>query len=845
MFVTLSDKINQMSNMENTNVTFHSGQNTEPQSGNSPSTSENTKILKQTITAQLDPYSTTEELIASGSTDVSTSTPTSKIRSKTPHHLRKEPTKLIHASETMNEINRRKRDSKRSEDEWCEETSPAPFWDTIKNDKGEASLFNRDDKGKAIKQRSNKQHLGANLEDEFNKNAEKFSKDPWARPTPTAFDKHRKVLDEVNRPSLQSKNLLPDNFGDTTVKALARNRKQISKEIKKSKSQSEEQPKRKQKKIQQQENRIRSKRGKFIKEQVDKFNQGDDHTSPLPHSDIMARDNLSNGSFSTSSSGSGGSSSSSSSSSSSTPEDDESGEQGLNFALPDRIVVESYPFYDNVISAFTMLKSAKSILDTTWNSITMMFNASTTQNVQWILLYSAARIIWTLYCMFQTHYVKPHVLVVLQRCNITIDQVKRHAKNQISDQTPTTFVEYEYSPKLILPTKHWMISLGMWTLNKIFYYGDMAIKAAFPSANWAPLPIISLPDEIDLPSFLRVEDMTKFYNEDHGTLVPKREKVNVDLMDRALTTKALNHHLPLEQQMRTITAIINNQIDTNRSSTELIQSTVSSTLTVLKFHILNQTEDVAALGFDQASTNLIQNMATGTIRLTHGGGRHSLRSRKTPLPYDPLQTLTSGFIGVCLFSVTLVLPVLASRYLIPTLQIQFRQFLEKSRDLGVEFPSLSSVPDSFPKDPSTIFQQAITTADYLDLVREEFKSGRITLTEAARKCDAITVEMAPYYQISTAMEAYPKIFHGFIKLMYTCRPLQYIVELIFVRSFTAVFLLLTEPSDVWWALTAPFNVMRPGGMTNEDIDRLTRLAKGLHKELQGYDIDSSGRCIGN
>lgn len=298
--------------------------------------------------------------------------------------------------------------------------------------------------------------------------------------------------------------------------------------------------------------------------------------------------------------------------------------------------------------------------------------------------------------LLQTHYLQPQLNVYLVKNQTKITVIKRHEKNRLTQQTTKGFVEYDYEPRLNLPIKHWFVTTILAAINyasrTIEYTSIIAKNWLQPKFKIINLPIykheeITVPSEIKVPSYLRNMVMSRFYHVKDGALVAKKLTVNVDLLQRIMTTKAINYHQPIEQQMKTITALINNQSDINYSDLEFERSTVSDTLSFSKFQLLNQTSDVAEMGFQQASIKLQQSMVIDTTMLTPDGGHHYQRNRKRVLEYEPPNLLICGLIGFGLFSVILVSQMFFSVYLTRTFQTLSVQFLGRSKDLGSTFLS--------------------------------------------------------------------------------------------------------------------------------------------------------------
>jgi hypothetical protein len=525
-------------------------------------------------------------------------------------------------------------------------------------------------KGKEVvkEQSTNVKKVAVSKIDKFNKNAEEFAKDPWAKPNPSAF---RTVLDDnktCKAPVRRSANLLPDSFGDTSV----RGQEKLFSDSKK-------------------ENRDRTRKN-------------EKHNRTISQGVVLHKDTISGKYKPGPKITLEGDDSTTENETPPLDETDELSEQGEDFELPDKIMVESYPFYNNVITLISTVKLVFYSYKTMNSMITSLLDYQSATVSYAIAMVTALKLLWGFYLLFQTHYLTPYVSVYLVKTGDEKPCVKRHFRNQMSTQTPAVFQDYVYKPTLQLPNKHWIYLGFRYVVNKTVQLVTTASDAVCTKFGWNKISIPFLPkmpSEVSLPAFMRVEDMTKFYTQDNGRLNPKRETVNKDLFHRVLTTKALNNHQPIEQQMKTITALINNQSDVNHSTSELKQSTVTSTLTVMKFHILNETEKVAVLGFDQASANLKTNMDTGTIRLIHGGGRISLRTQKPPLNYEPLTILVCGFLNLALFSVILGLPIVAFRYHIRTFLTQSLQSLEKLKDPDLRPPLLFSVLDLPVENAST------------------------------------------------------------------------------------------------------------------------------------------------
>jgi hypothetical protein len=511
--------------------------------------------------------------------------------------------------------------------------------DAVVNDKGKPSLFNN-----KVEKRPDTPVI---VPDNFNKNASAFSKDPWGKQTPLAFQSNLIDKDEDIEVWNEIQDANPELF-DADERYSKDKRKQ----------------------------QMKTRKAKVLQKHIDKEKDAKRPQKTVPEAKTQTVDLLppgwqeqSGGIFPPDDDSEAADPQPPKSSASSSDE-----EQGEEFELPQRILVEEYPFYNNFVTGASLIKMAYYTYSTVKNLIVSAWSDNSLTVTQIRVAYAVIKLMWGFYLIFQTHYMTPYVSVFLEKTGQEKPCVKRHFKNQLSTQTPTIFQDYVYKPMLQVPKNHWIVDCVMKIVKPVSKFLETKINEYF-GTNYDYQ--YELPTEVALPAFLRVEDMTKFYDQNHGQLVPKIETVNKDLFQRVCTTKALNHHQPIEQQMKTITALINNQTDINHSQQETLKSTVSSTLTVMKFHILNQTEKVAVLGFDRASSNLSQNMDTGIIRLIHGGGRISQRSQKPPLSYDPSQTFFSGFTSLLLYSAILVLPIVIFRNPIRTTLTQLQLSLEK------------------------------------------------------------------------------------------------------------------------------------------------------------------------
>jgi hypothetical protein len=361
----------------------------------------------------------------------------------------------------------------------------------------------------------------------------------------------------------------------------------------------------------------------------------------------------------------------------------ETKEIGLNFIMPTTILVETQPFLPSLWKVTTVgifLKKAWSLFTQTccsgdWINSMFSFEATIVMfAAKWMLLY---------YSFFQTYYLQPQINVYLIKNMMEQSVIKRHEKNRLTQQTTKGFITYDYEARINFPTKHWVIKKVFSLINGISkaiqWIGDTTPTGPFAGfykhSKFRPW------EYIKLPPILRNQETTKFYELDRGSLKPKTLTVNVDLMQRIMTTKALNFHQPIETQMKTLTALINNQSDVNFSDIEFERSTVSDTLTLAKFQLLNQTSLVAEMGFERASNQLRQNLDIDTTRLNPVGGHHFHPNRKKILEYDPPETFQRGLIASVLFSAISVslLGVLAYHTL--TLPTQLVPYLERLKDL--------------------------------------------------------------------------------------------------------------------------------------------------------------------
>lgn len=366
-------------------------------------------------------------------------------------------------------------------------------------------------------------------------------------------------------------------------------------------------------------------------------------------------------------------------------DDPESEEEGEDFTVPSRILVDKTPFMPFVYTSIVSALFLRSLYKTTIQTVELFGLIRT----DWLAFTLASIITVTkymnnFYWYFQSHYLAPSMNTYLVKQTAqpdTTNTVVRHEKNRLTQQTNKGFATYKYETRIELPTRHWLISLGVTALN---YAGRFLTYF-----NIIKTPKIKIPDEIHAPAWMRNLSHNRFYEVKNGMLRPKKIRVNVDLLQRIMTTKAINYHLPIEQQMKTITALTNNQSDINLSNKEFKTSTVSDTLTLAKFQLLNKTGEIAEMGFEQASLQLQRNMVIDTTQLRPNGGLPCQSNRKPVLPYDPPDILPKGLTVVALFSVTLGLLSLTIACLTRTFPTRLDQFSEKLKDLLSKFPLLN------------------------------------------------------------------------------------------------------------------------------------------------------------
>lgn len=403
-------------------------------------------------------------------------------------------------------------------------------------------------------------------------------------------------------------------------------------------------------------------------------------------------------------------------------------DRGLQFTLPDRIQVESYPYYNIFYKLGTWSGFMYQLIKTGYKTLikaTMMLvddkpitlkSAALTFSFDFLKLFA-------LMCLYvQTHYLQPQANVCLQKQLGQPNQVIRHPNNQRTPQVDARFDIYQYEVNLELPVNHPIVRVLNWTQkgtthiintfvipaiwatanfmrnctprNLLIYCGRKVLGfndhqyIPFDTVDFGPspqLPEVDIPAEVSLPPILRTTEMTKFYKVENGSIIPKTEVVNRDLLHRTLITKTLNYHVPIERQFQSLTAIVNNQSDVNNSDNEVYQPTATSTLTVLKFLALQHTRSTHELGFQEASAHLATSMDIVTSGSTRSGGHLSLQGPKTVLHSDAPTILTQGLLIAGLFSVALGATLVVLHSPTRIFLTQFLPFLVKLKDQLSEY----------------------------------------------------------------------------------------------------------------------------------------------------------------
>jgi hypothetical protein len=456
-------------------------------------------------------------------------------------------------------------------------------------------------------------------------------------------------------------------------------------------------------------------------------------------------------------------------------DDPEENEKGLAFKLPERLLIESYPFLSKIYNLITGISLIKSVFNSFYELSSTILNlnfASLTQrNMSILTVITIVRLYINFYLYFQTHYLQPQVMVYLVQTARTFDSVKRHEKNRLTAQTSKDFQEYEYEMMINLPIKHWFIRACTTGLRYLTPYMNQGL-AYF---GYGPIVVPKPPKEIKLPDFLRNLMMNRFYTVSHGQLKPKKIVVNTDLYQRIMTTKAINFHQPIEQQMKTITALVNNQSDINLSNREFVNSTVSDTLTLAKFQLLNKTSEIAEMGFEQASLILQRNMVIDTTRLQPSGGPLCHRNRKPILDYDPPEISQTGLTVFGLYSVTLVALSLLLVYLTRTSQIQLVPFLAKLKGQLSISQWLQRVHSRFKEDFSSFLPQlgAILQQTQQDSLQPSTRSNSTHTIHTLHLIDAI-IALEDTHPLASKVAIVPA--HGLLA-----------IELLFITPFTLLF----------------------------------------------------------
>lgn len=373
------------------------------------------------------------------------------------------------------------------------------------------------------------------------------------------------------------------------------------------------------------------------------------------------------------------------------PESDESGEE---FSAPQKILVDKTPFLPYLYSSIAIIIFLKSLTNTTRTAIDLYTTISPTK-INFILssVIVVAKYMSNFYFYFQSHYLSPQVNTYLIRNDDMTMPVVRHEKNRLTQNTNKGFATYNYESRIEFPIKHWLVSYTISGINWLTRKFNLHFEK--------DLPKIRLPKEVPMPAFLRNLSHNRFYEVKHGMLKPKKLRVNIDLLQRIMTTKAINYHLPIEQQMKTVIALTNNQSDINLSNKEFKNSTVSDTLTLAKFQLLNKTGEIAEMGFEQASIQLQRNMVIDTTQLHPNGGLRSQSNRSQVLQYDPPEIFQKGLTVVVLSSVILGSLLLVTAYLTRTSPTQLVPFLVKLKDQLLKFLSLNLGPKEWGPDYST------------------------------------------------------------------------------------------------------------------------------------------------
>lgn len=380
------------------------------------------------------------------------------------------------------------------------------------------------------------------------------------------------------------------------------------------------------------------------------------------------------------------------------PEEDE---PGRPFVIPDKILVETQPWIPVTwkcmqvtlfaYRAYNILKSFYHDFDWFDNLKPGCFN--------YAVYLLAAKICWrfatTAYAAQQSYYLQPMLNTYLVPKPKQVDIVQRHERNQITTSTEQGITNYVYQQEIELPSKHWifniprmLITCAVWLDKKQENYTGRR----FLNNNY------ELPRQVVVPAYLRTFMHSRYYEVKNGILKPKVLKINKDLLQRVLTTKALNYHQPVEQQMKTMTALINNQSDINLSTKDISESTVADTLTFTKHMILKNTIRNAEMGFDQASVSLSTSMVTDITRSNPDRGHRYLHRPKRPLEFDPPDTSIVASTVTALSSVILALLIGFLAYRIQTFRIPSLRFWEKLRDLPSKSPRLNLELENYLKE---------------------------------------------------------------------------------------------------------------------------------------------------
>lgn len=494
--------------------------------------------------------------------------------------------------------------------------------------------------GKPVKEQPLKPHT---IDDNFNQNAMKFANDPWVRDEPLAFT---------------------TSEDDKMYNTKTHDKKQQQK-----KTETKE-------KIQHQ---IDNPRNEKKSKQFTKIPGSGENRDVMPFDDDNECFQFDE---------------SSSSSSSEEPvkigdlDDPESSEEGEDFALPDRILVDQTPFLPYIYRTICSALLIKSWYNTTLHAISTLTTIKLDPfNLLIVSGFITARYAAGFYSFLQSHYLAPQAKTYLIKNGKQVDPVKRHEKNRLTRQTVKDFRQYDYHTEVELPIKHWAITVILSAVNWV----SSKIRPYIPVNN-----IISnvhreikIPKTFTMPSYMRSLTHNRFYEIRSGVLKPKKLIINADLLQRIMTTKAINYHQPIDQQMKTINALVNNQSDINLSDQEFGASTVSDTLTLAKFQLLNKTSEVAEMGFDLASIQLQASMVIDTTQLLPNGGLRSHQPRSPPLGYEPPEILVKGLIALGLFSAISVSLFATSVYLTRTSLIRLDQSSEKLRGLLLRYHSLN------------------------------------------------------------------------------------------------------------------------------------------------------------